>query len=280
MPTIELPAGPISYGDTGGSGPVLVLAHGVPMDHRAWRKVVPLLTGFRVITPTLPLGGHRLPMRADADLSQRGVARVLVAFIEALDLDDVTLVLNDWGGGQFLINDGDFDRIGRLVLVACEAFDNFPPGPAKLLEVAARVPGGMWAVLQAMRLRPIRRMRSGYGGMSVRGIPDELLTDWFRPSQQDPLIRRDFVKFASGTPGKAELLALSEGWSGFARPVLVVWARQDRLMPAERGPRLAALYPDARLEWLDDCATLAGEDQPERLAALLSEFVTSTATAV
>lgn len=102
MPQVELSAGPIDYQDTGGDGPVLVFAHGVPMNETQWRKVVPLLNGHRCILPTLPLGGHRQPMNSNADLSQRGVALLLGEFIQRLDLNDVTLVLNDWGGGQFL----------------------------------------------------------------------------------------------------------------------------------------------------------------------------------
>ncbi len=272
MAVVEVGAGPIAYEDVG-TGPTIVLGHGVPMDHRVWRHVVPLLDGFRVIAPTLPLGGHRQAMRADADLSQLGVAGILADVLDALDLTDVTLVLNDWGGGQFLINLGRADRVGRLVLAACEAFDNFPPGPATLLAAAAAVPGGMRLVLQAMRVRPVRRMRRGYGGMSVRGIPDELLLDWFAPATRDRGIRRDFAAFARGAPRRSELLRLAEGWSAYSRPVLVVWAADDPLMPADHGPRLAALYPNARLEVLRDCSTLIGLDQPERFARLLTGFI-------
>lgn len=50
-------------------------------------------------------------------------------------------------------------------------------------------------------------------------------------------------------------------------------------MPAEHGPQLATLYPDARLVVLEDCATLIGENQPERFAALLTDFVTSARSA-
>ncbi|MFE7404812.1 alpha/beta fold hydrolase [Isoptericola sp. NPDC057559] len=272
MAVVELAAGPVAYEDTGGPGPVVVLGHGPPMDSRVWRKVVPLLPGFRVITPTLPLGGHRMPLRPDADLTQRGTARLLGDFLDALDLTDVTLVLNDWGGGQFLINEGRTERVGRLVLAACEAFDNFPPGPAKALGVVARVPGGMWLLLQLFRLRAFRRMPGGYGGMSVAGIPDDLLVDWFRPATRDRRVRRDFARFARGAPPRDELLRLAAGWGAFTRPVLVVWAAQDRLMPADHGPRLAALYPDARLEVVEGSSTLLGEDQPELFARLLAEF--------
>lgn len=272
MPNVELPAGPIEYEDTGGTGPPIVLSHGVPMDSRVWRKVIPLLPGLRCITPTLPLGGHRYPMNPDADLSQRGMARILADFLDALDLRDVTLVLNDWGGGQFMINEERTDRVARLCLVACEAFDNFPPGAAKMLAVLARIPGGLWLLLRMMRLGPVRNMRGGYGGMSLSGIPDELLLDWFTPALKDRRVRRDFAKFAVGSPSRSRLLEWAEAGRGFTKPVLVVWADRDALMPASHGPRLAAHYPDARLIVIPDSATLVAEDQPERLAAVLSEF--------
>jgi pimeloyl-ACP methyl ester carboxylesterase len=273
---VELSAGPIDYQDTGGDGPVLVFAHGLPMNESQWRKVVPLLAGYRCVLPTLPLGGHRRPMRPDADLSQLGVARLLGEFIERLELAEVTLVLNDWGGGQFLISDGGAGRIARLVLVACEAFDNFPPGPAKPLAKVAKVPGGVWLLMQLLRLRPVRHNRKAYGGMSRRGLPDEVLDDWFAPALCNRAIRRDFAKFATSTPDRATLLAWSEHLRSFDRPVLVVWAREDTMMPREHGPRLAELYPRGRLVEITDSSTLIPEDQPERLTEALTRFLTET----
>ncbi|MBZ6086972.1 alpha/beta hydrolase [Streptomyces olivaceus] len=276
MPRIELSSGPIDYQDTGGEGPVLVFGHGMPMNGTQWRKVVPMLDGYRCVVPTLPLGAHRQPMNPDADLSQRGVARLLGEFIERLGAGPVTLVLNDWGGGQFLVSEGRDQQIARLVLVACEAFDNFPPGPAKALAHVCRVPGGVRLLTRLMRVPAIRHARSGYGGMSLRGIPDEIMDDWFAPATRDRAIRRDFAKFATGAPGRKTLLAWSERLRDFDRPVLVVWATEDRLMPREHGPRLAALYPQGRLVEIADSSTLIPEDQPERLAHALIDFLTRT----
>lgn len=276
MPSVELSAGPIDYEDTGGPGPVLVLLHGVPMDGRLWRRAMPHLGGFRVIRPTLPLGGHRRPMHADADLSQQGVAGILGDFLDALDLQDVTLVLNDWGGGQFLINADRTDRIARMALVACEAFDNYPPQAAKPLAVLAKVPPLFTAGLQMFRFHRFRQAGFGYGGMSVDDdyhLYDDLILGWFAPALTDRAIRRDFMKFAGGAPGKEQLLELAEGQRKFTKPVLVVWADQDTMMPAEHGPRLAAHYPDARLEIVKDSSTLVPIDQPEVLAGLLRSFV-------
>ncbi|MFE3514805.1 alpha/beta fold hydrolase [Streptomyces sp. NPDC059166] len=276
MPRIALSSGPIDYEDTGGEGPVLVFGHGLPMNETQWRKVIPLLDGYRCVLPTLPLGGHRLPMNRDADLSQRGVALLLGEFIEKLGLGPVTLVLNDWGGGQFLVSEGRDHQIERLVLVACEAFDNFPPGPAKAMAHVCRVPGGVWLLTRLMRVPAFRHARGGYGGMSLRGIPDDVMDDWFAPATRSRAIRRDFAKMATGAPGRRTLLAWSERLRDFDRPVLVVWATEDRLMPREHGPRLAGLYPQGRLVEIADSSTLIPEDQPERLARALRDFLAET----
>ncbi len=276
MPQIALSSGAIDYQDTGGDGPVLIFCHGMPMNETQWRKVVPLLNGYRCILPTLPLGGHRQPMNRDADLSQRGVALLVGEFIERLGLDGVTLVLNDWGGAQFLVSEGKSQRVARLALVACEAFDNFPPGPAKAAAAVCGVPGGVWLLTRLMRIPWFRNNRNGYGGMSLRGIPDEILDDWFAPATRSKAIRRDFAKFATSAPKRETLLAWSERLRDFDRPVLVVWATEDRLMPREHGRRLAELYPQGRLIEIADSSTLVPEDQPERLAEVLTEFLVET----
>jgi pimeloyl-ACP methyl ester carboxylesterase len=73
-------------------------------------------------------GGDGQPMRPGADLSIDGIALLVAEFLERLDRQDVTLIMNDWGGPQLLVDHDRTERISRLVLVACEAFDNFPPG--------------------------------------------------------------------------------------------------------------------------------------------------------
>ncbi|MFD2470444.1 alpha/beta fold hydrolase [Amycolatopsis silviterrae] len=281
MPRVELSAGPIDYADTGGTGPALVFGHGFPMSGTQWRKVVPLLDGYRCILPTLPLGAHLAPMRPDADLTQFGVARLLGEFLAELGLRDATVVLNDWGGGQFLVADGmaradHVARVGRLVLVACEAFDNFPPKPARPAVKLLRLPGGPALHAQLTRTWFYRHAKAAYGGMCENRIPDDILDGWFTPALRDKEIRRDLVKFATGSPPRRELLAWTERLRAFERPVLVVWADKDRMMPAGHGRRLAELFPDGRLVEIPDSGTLIPEDQPERLAKELTAFLAET----
>lgn len=273
MPRIELPAGPIDYLDTGGDGPVLVFGHGLLMNETQWRKVIPLLDGYRCIAPTLPLGAHRVPMRPDADLTQRGVASIIADFLDALELTDVTLVLNDWGGGQFMISDGRAERLGRVVLASCEAFDNFPPKPARPGVALCRLPGGTALFMKLMGTNFFRHGDQGYGVLSKGRIPDEVLDDWFEPATRNAEIRRDLRKFATGSPSRKILLEWSSQLSAFTKPVLVMWAAEDRMMPLEHAHRLVDLFPDARLMLIDDSRTLIPEDQPEQFATALREFV-------
>jgi pimeloyl-ACP methyl ester carboxylesterase len=99
---------------------------------------------------------------------------------------------------------------------------------------------------------------------------------WFEPATRRADIRRDLAKYWVSAPDSATLLAWSDRMRGFTRPVLVVWATEDRLMPREHGRRLAELYPDSRLVEVDDSYTLVPEDQPERLAVVLLDFLAET----
>jgi pimeloyl-ACP methyl ester carboxylesterase len=273
MPTTEVTAGTIEYEDTGGAGPVVVLLHGLGTDGSLWRKVVPELRGeHRVIVPTLPLGGHRIPMLPGADLTSRGLARLEAEFLEALGLHDVTLVGNDSGLYLFAAARARH-RIARLVVTSCEAFENYPPGlPGRALWYAARVPGGADLAVQALRVRALRRSPFLLGRMTRRPIPHEVTDRWFRGLIADPRIRRDlFVHLRSAR--RDDMFHAALGLRGFDRPALVVWAREDRTMPPEHGRRLAALLPRARLVEIADSGTFLPEDQPRELALAIREFV-------
>ena len=273
---IEMSAGTIEYEDTGGEGPAIVLLGGLMMDASLWEEVIADLSPeHRCVAPTLPLGAHRHAMHADADLTPRGLARLVAEFLDRLDLHDVTLVGNDTGGAlvQLLAGDGA-TRVGRIVLVSCDAFDNFPPGlTGKTLVQTGKLSPTMFGLfMQQMRLRPLRRLPVAFGWLTKRG--DAATARWIKPALQQREIRRDTVRVLRGIAAEPQLmLDAAERLPSFERPALVVWARQDRVMPLEHGRRLAELLPHGRLVEIPDCYTLIPLDQPTRLAEAIQQLI-------
>lgn len=196
MQTVTVPAGEIDYEETG-SGPPVVLLHGLLMDHTLWDAVLPLLpSGFRYLRPVLPLGAHRRPMNPDADLTLSGLVELVADVLDALDLQDVTLVHSDWGGALFLTAHGRDQRVARQVILACEAFDNFPPGlPGKMVKLAAALPGGMRLAARQLRVGWLRRLPMLFGQMARRPLPDEVARRWTDPVLRQPGVRRDLLTY-------------------------------------------------------------------------------------
>lgn len=275
MPQVELSKGTIHYEDSGGDGPVVVLIHGLVMDGEIWRDVVAELPpDCRCIRPTLPLGAHRLPMQPDADLSLRGMGRLIAEFLDRLDLHDATLCFNDWSCGQTMIADGLLDRVARLALISCEAYENYPPRlPGRMVWLSAKLPGGM-AIMRQTLLRPwLRRLPLVYGRLSKRGVPDEMLRDWLVPFGRAE-IQRDLRKYAGDAMrGRKDMLAATPALRAFEKPVLVAWASEDWLMPIRYGRRLAEDFPNSRFVEIPDSYTLVPLDQPAALARALRELM-------
>jgi pimeloyl-ACP methyl ester carboxylesterase len=224
--------------------------------------------------PTLPMGAHRELVHDDADLSLTGLAATVTDLLEALAIDVVTLVGNDTGGAlaQVVVAERP-ERIGRLVLASCEAFDNFPPGlPGRLSKLAGQLPGGVWQGAQAMRFGPMWRLPLTFGRLTKRPIPPEIRESWFGGLRESRDLRRQTRRFLRSVD-VAELKSATERLPAFDKPALVVWAREDRIMPTEHAERLAELLPKAGdVVWIDDSYTLIALDQPAALAEAIRDF--------
>jgi pimeloyl-ACP methyl ester carboxylesterase len=212
-------------------------------------------------------------MHPDADLSLPGIARLVEEFLERLDLTDVTLIGNDTGGAlvQLMLNS---ERVSRIVLISCEAFDNLPPGlTGKTLALVGKLsPGLLGLFLQQLRLRAMRRLPITFGWLTKRG--DAATARWLQPVLRNAAIRRDVVRvLRAAFADKRLLVKAAEDLPAFDRPALVIWAAEDRVMPPEHGRRLADLLPQGKLIEIDDSYTLIPLDQPTRLASLIAEFV-------
>jgi pimeloyl-ACP methyl ester carboxylesterase len=279
MPELTLPQGTLNVRDTGSGSPI-VFVHGALVDGTLWRKVVPLLEGeFRCIAPDWPLGSHPRPMNTDADLSPRGVAHLIADALDALELEDVTLVGNDTGGAlcQLLVTERP-ERVGRLVLTNCDAFETFPPKLFKPLVWGAKVPPLLTAAVLPMRWRPMRRLPIAYGKLTVRPVPHEVSDGWLRPFMSQRGVRRDTVKLLSALDPR-DTLAAAEKLSGFDKPALLAWGNADRAFPISLAHRLAERLPNARVEEIAGARTFVAEDQPERLARAIADFARAEAQA-
>jgi pimeloyl-ACP methyl ester carboxylesterase len=269
---IQLPQGRISYRDSG-EGPPVVFVHGLLVNGLLWRNVVPWLEPrFRCIAPDWPIGSHLEPLAPGAEASPRGVANLIADFLEALSLEDVTVVANDTGGAisQLLVTERP-DHVGRLVLTNCDAFENFLPPAFRPLQWAARVPGLLTGAFQAMRVPALRRSPLGFGMLTRRPIPDDVLEAWVRPYLSTAGVRRDTLRFLRAID-RRDTLAAARRLREFNGPALLAWAPEDRFFKIEFARRLVDEFADGRLEEIGDCYTFVPEDQPQRLAELIAAF--------
>ena len=271
MPQAQIPQGTIHYTEQG-TGEPIVLVHGLLTNSGLWRDVGPeLAKDFRVIAPDWPLGSHPEPMNEGTDFSPPGLAAIIAAFLEALDLRDVTLVGNDTGGAICqLVAVNHAERLGRLVLTPCDAYENFLPPVFKPLQWMARVPGSIWLMAQSLRADVLRRTVA-YGMLAKRRLSADLTQPWGEPIQRDARIRGEVAAILRGIDSRYTLDA-AQRFGGFEKPVLLAWAPKDRYFKLEFAERLERDFANARLERIEDSATFVMVDQPQRTAELISEF--------
>ena len=271
---VQLPQGTIRYSDEGDGEPLLFI-HGIVMNRGLWRKVVPLLSGrYRCIVPDWPLGAHSVPMKPGTDLSLPGLGRLVVDFMDALELESATLVGNDGGGAiaQMVAVDHP-DRVDRLVLNSAEVYHLFLPPIFKPLQLAAPIPGFLWGMAQLMRLRPMLRLPFAFGRSIKSGPPDRATVDsYLTPARTSAGVRRDFRAYLRAVDNRYTLDA-AERLKAFHKPVLLAWAEEDKLFPLEYPRRMAEELPNARLELIPDSYTFVPEDQPRALADLIDRFI-------
>ena len=267
MPELALQQATIEYqtfGPQDSAHPPVLFIHGILVDGQLWRHVAEDLgrRGYRCIVPTLPLGSHTIPVRDATVLSLAGVAELINDAIVALDLSDVTLVGSDTGGGicQLLI-DAHPERIGRLVLTNCDAFDKCPPAPFDLVFAMLRGPVSIRALLGPMRLGALRHSPLGFGLLINRPDP-HMTADWLQPCRKDARICRDLAALLRQV-ATTDLTDVATRLSRFNRPVTLVWGQSDRCFRPSLGRRLADAFGNAKLIEVPDAKTFVALDNPD-----------------
>jgi pimeloyl-ACP methyl ester carboxylesterase len=278
--SVELSAGTINYqvyDASDGQGEPVVFVHGFAVDGRLWEPVAIRLaaSGLRCIVPTWPFGSHTTPMNPDADLTPPAAARLVLEFLEALDLHDVTIVGNDSGGAvtQMAVTT-DASRIGRLVLTNCDSFENFPPGIFKPLGKLAKLPGAGFSLAQAMRFEPFIRAPFGFGQLNAERQPIELLRSFLKPLITDKAVRRDAMKFFGAADTK-DTLAAAAKLRDLDRPALLIWGTEDTLFPMSDAERLQEALGGAELVKVPGAKAFVSLDRPDDVARAISTFVSA-----
>jgi pimeloyl-ACP methyl ester carboxylesterase len=277
MPSVTIAGGTLDYRTLGAADsdlPPVVFVHGFLVDSTLWDPVAAQLAehGVRSVLVDWPLGSHRTPMNANADLSPIGVARMINEVLDVLGLTDVTLVGNDTGGAlcQLLLAD-DASRIGRVVLTNCDAFENFPPKAFVPLFHIAKHPLLTKAMLAPTRLRAIRHSPLAYGLLLRAPRNAELTRRWIAPSLGDRAIRDDIARFARAFDGKA-LVAIAPALHEFTGPTRIVWGTSDRCFTLSTARRLADAFADARLIEVPEATTFVSIDAPDAVTAAILDL--------
>jgi pimeloyl-ACP methyl ester carboxylesterase len=219
------------------------------------------------------LGAHEIPLQANVDLSPSGVAQLIADFLAALDLHEVTLIGNDTGGAlcQLVIAHHP-ERVNRLVLTNCDAFEHFFPPLVSPFHYGAQLLGIQFANLLASLLHARWAQRRFMAALTHCRLSQAELDAFFRPLLHLSFVRRDMTCFLRAVSNHYTLEA-AQTFSSFAHPVLLVWGKDDPFFPLRLAIRLQQVFPDARLIQLSHARAFVPLDQPEELAQQIMAFV-------
>jgi len=269
---IAVPGGRLRYRRVG-TGLPLLFVHGVFVNSDLWRKVVPqLVDRFDCIVLDLPLGSHSLPMDADASLTPADLAAILAEVIETLAIGPVRIVANDSGGALTqILTSRRPELVDSFVLTSCDAYDYFFPPMFRTLPVLARIPGGMTALAQGLRMGWLRRLPLGYGWVTKKPMPASIIASYVGPMRRDAGIRRDLGKALKDVRPSYTMEAI-EALKSYDGRVLLAWGEYDKVFPLQHATQLAQDLKHAELVTLPDAGAFVPEDAPTRLAELVGAF--------
>ena len=279
---LETPHGRMHYVDEGRGDPVLCL-HGNPTWSFLYRRFVDGLSGSaRVVAPDLIGFGLSEKLARPEDYSIEGHIDDVSALVEALDLRDLTLVVQDWGGpiglGVALRHPG---RIRALVAMNTIGFVPEGRGLPLALRVL-RVPGVGEQLVQGMGLfnrvfvpaaigRPERRSEV------VRVAYSQVQGNWYE--------RAGTLAFPRLLPVDADdpvvaLLEREDRWlRSFDGPALLVWGMRDPYFDAAILAQWRERLPHASVIEIDDASHFLQEDAPEVIVPHLVEFLSGSGAA-
>jgi pimeloyl-ACP methyl ester carboxylesterase len=267
---------PVTY-HVAGSGPAVVLIHGITSSSRTWKQVMPALAEHHtVIAPDLL--GHGRSAKPRGDYSLGAYASGIRDLLIYLDVPRVTVVGHSLGGGIAMQFAYQFpDMLERLVLV-----DSGGLGEEVSLALrAATLPGSelvlplLFGKPQRVVGRAVSRLLARLGvreGADVKGLLEGL------DSLGDRGGRRAFLHTARAVidPRGQRVDARDRLYLSADVPSLLIWGEKDRIIPIEHGRRAAGLMPQSRFEVIPGAGHFPFNHDPARFAELLRDFIATT----
>ncbi len=265
-----------------GSGPAVLLIHGIGDNSTAWQPVHSRLARrFTVVAPDLL--GHGQSDKPRADYSVAAYANGMRDLLSVLDIDKVTVVGHSLGGGVAMQFAYQFPHlVDRLILVSAG-------GVTKDVNIALRlaalpVGGEALALLRLPLVLPTmqtlgRLLGTVIGSTGIgRDIPNALriLAELPEPTASAAFTRtlRAVVDWRGQVVTMLDRCYLTE-----SIPVQLVWGQKDAVIPVSHGHMAHAAMPGSRLEVFPDSGHFPFHDDPDRFAELVEEFMDSSAPA-
>ncbi|CAN5825765.1 alpha/beta hydrolase [soil metagenome] len=256
-----------------GAGAPLVLLHNGGTSHAIWNEVTPLLDGFEVFAfDLLGFGESSKPGRGYE--LERHVA-ILDAFIDAHALAPVSLVGNCMGSATSLAFAMRRPQAVRaMVLINTLTTATFVKGmygpmfslprrSSTLMSLMSKISFGAWLGKYGVRSQLGRR------GLERRVQDREELCACYSGASQS----RSLLGVLADIPNYAALDRFQPP-PGFP-PICTIWGLENRVLRPEEGRALVKTLRPARQEWLEGCGHLPMLERPERVAAIVREFVGS-----
>ena len=270
--TIELRGHPLSYADVG-TGPAVLFVHGLLGSHQHWAQLLQNLAAERrLIAPDL--FGHGASAKPVGDYSLGAHAATLRDLLDRLGIEQVTLVGHSLGGGIAMQFSYLFpSRVNRLVLVSSGGLGR----ELSLLLRAAALPGAE-LVLPVITSRWLhRRTDAVTGGLARLGIraSTDLREAWRALGELDAAGRRAFLATVRSVidPGGQTVTAWDHLPMAATVPTMLVWGAKDRIIPSWHAVTARTGFPGCRVEIFGRAGHFPHLAEPERFAALLSDFI-------
>jgi pimeloyl-ACP methyl ester carboxylesterase len=277
---LRLHGHPVAY-YAAGSGPVVLLIHGITSSADAWEAVIPALAEeHTVIAPDLL--GHGGSAKPRGDYSLGAYASGLRDLLAALGHPRATVVGHSMGGGIAMQLAYQFpERVERLALVSSGGLGREVGLPLR----AATLPGAEWVLPLLTRRGPRDALGVASGLLRLAGLrtrADERGTARGLASLSDPEARRAFLHTARSIldPSGQRVSATDRLYLAEGMPTLIVWGERDPTIPVAHGIAAHAAIPHSRLELFPDAGHYPFDEDPERFAEVLRDFIVGTDAAV